>query len=145
MNHQGDWDGPFDADTVYDLTQITLKNVETLWVSGASTGWYSTSRASTTSRSPMSHRSAFFNGGVLTTADATLDLSGKSVGGGGVIKSANASGTTFRVDSAEVAALIVGGAGQDTVVVGNRTLTARSAADLRRIGPRPSSMPREPT
>ncbi|WP_298955016.1 VCBS domain-containing protein [uncultured Methylobacterium sp.] len=121
---------PVYTDTVYDLTRITLKSFESLEVHGdpssaSSHGKTAIARVDNASLAEITTISLSY-GAVLTTSDATLDLSGKSVSGfagGGVITSTNAMGTTFTVDSAEIAALVAGGAGQDTVVVRNRTLT----------------------
>ena len=60
--------------------------------------------------------------GVVTTAAASLDLSGKFIGAS--IYSDNASGTAFTVTDTDAALQIVGGAGSDTIVGSGFTFTA---------------------
>jgi hypothetical protein len=62
------------------------------------------------------------SGGKLQTADTILDLSGKYISGTSV-ESTNTTGTTFTVSNAQSAFQIVGGTGQDTLVVQGLTLT----------------------
>uniref|UniRef100_UPI00313B85D0 hypothetical protein n=1 Tax=Methylobacterium litchii TaxID=3138810 RepID=UPI00313B85D0 len=115
---------PTYRDSVYDLTKISLSHVETLSANGNYS--YGTNNTTTTiikvdDASLKDVSSISLNSSaILTTDAAALDLSGKSISGysgGGAITSSNALGTTFTVNSAAVATLIQGGAGQDTVVV----------------------------
>ncbi|ANY80483.1 hypothetical protein BB934_21450 [Microvirga ossetica] len=65
----------------------------------------------------------------IRTAESTLDLSGKSITGV-AIESSNTAGTTFTVSDVQTALQIVGGSGQDTVVLQGLSLTEAQRTQL---------------
>ncbi|WP_148239786.1 beta strand repeat-containing protein [Methylobacterium oryzihabitans] len=116
------------VDTIYDLTNVSLTNVERLVVIGAFYGYADTTTIVKVDETVLAGVTtiALSNTARLVTESAVLDLTGKAVTGtsGTFIESRNATGTTFTVDNAAVAALIKGGSGRDKVVVTGQTLTS---------------------
>ncbi|GAA0263540.1 hypothetical protein GCM10008965_34610 [Methylorubrum aminovorans] len=130
---------PVYRDTVYDLTGVSLHNIETLSVSGYSgiaTGTTTIVKVDTAALvdvTTLSFISLSGESGKLVTGAASLDMTGKTVGfgsSGGSIESTNATGTTFTTSNYQMAALVKGGAGQDTLVVNGVTLTEAQRAQI---------------
>ncbi|KQP72783.1 hypothetical protein ASF60_11575 [Methylobacterium sp. Leaf113] len=125
------------VDTVYDLTSISLSHVESLNVLGGITGAGKTIvKVDAVTLADVTSISLGYNGTLATTA-AALDLSGKSVSSGlypsvstGTITSLNSTGTTFTVGSHQTALQIMGGTGQDAVILKGTTLSSAQREQL---------------
>jgi hypothetical protein len=102
---------PVIQDSTFDFRDISVSAVESLNINGSVL-------ADTDSLAGFTS----ISGGKLQTADTILDLSGKYISGTSV-ESTNTTGTTFTVSNAQSAFQIVGGTGQDTLVVQGLTLT----------------------
>ncbi|MBB6307769.1 cadherin-like domain-containing protein, partial [Xanthobacter tagetidis] len=108
------------SDETYDLTDIDFEGIEILSLRNYATAVVNNDVLAKLSLVTVDYSGIF--GGTLSTADSTLDLSGK-VGNVPYIVSTNATGTTFTVDTAETARFVKGGAGIDTLVVSGLSLT----------------------
>ncbi|KQP72786.1 hypothetical protein ASF60_11590 [Methylobacterium sp. Leaf113] len=127
------------VDTTYDLTGISLSHVESLSVSGSIMGTGKTIvKVDAATLADVTSISLGYNGTLATTA-AALDLTGKIASSGlypspgtgvGTITSLNTTGTSFTVDSYQTALQIVGGTGQDTVILKGTTLTSAQREQL---------------
>ena len=103
----------------YDLTAADLSNIEYLVLNASSV----TVRASSQSLASFTEINSPYGNGKVTTADATLDLSGKQTYGV-QFSSSNANGTVFTTNNLATAFSVIGGAGDDTVVINGFTLTS---------------------
>ena len=97
-----------------DLSGVTIQNFEYIYVAGEST----------MTSAQIAQFQSIQGGGVrINVADATLDLSNKSINSV-VFGSLNATGTTFKVNSTSAAFQVFGGNGNDTLDAAALTLTA---------------------
>lgn len=101
-----------------DLTGATLQNFESLQVSSATR----------LSAAQIAQFQSLTGGGRLTFGESVVDLLNKSVNV--AIVSDNATGTTFKVNSAAAALQIVGGAGNDTIDASTITLSESDRAAI---------------
>ncbi|MGU3361942.1 hypothetical protein ACLBWX_16555 [Methylobacterium sp. M6A4_1b] len=125
------------VDTVYDLTSISLRHVESLSVSGSTMGTGKTIvKVDAATLADVTSISLGYNGTLATTA-AALDLTGKIVSSGlypgastGTITSLNTTGTSFTVSDYQTALQVVGGTGQDAIILKGATLTSAQRDQL---------------
>jgi VCBS repeat-containing protein len=101
-----------------DLTGATLQNFESLQINNAVR----------LSAAQVAQFQSLGGGGRLTFGESTVDLLNKSVNV--AVLSDNATGTTFKVNSAAAALQIVGGAGNDTIDASTITLSASDRAAI---------------
>jgi Ca2+-binding RTX toxin-like protein len=115
---------------VYDLTATSIKNIQSLTVTGFAQGPTTVAKVSSASIADVQFINTYANSNVkVTTADATLDLSGKTVSGL-MIESSNSAGTAFTVTSVDTALKIMGGRGHDTINLAGSSLTADERAQI---------------
>ena len=108
------------ANANYDLTATTLTNLAQ--VAGSGDNLTLKINSADVASVKQFYNSGFSND-VLTTSDATLDLSHTSVSGF-TVTSTNTSGTTFTVQDLGTALQVFGATGEDTLVAQGFTFTA---------------------
>src|SRR3954452_3833125 len=113
------------APVEYDLTSVTVENIEYLY--------FATNAVLDVDTNSLSgFRSIYggwYSGSALRTSASTLDLS-NIVYDQLPIESTNASGTTFTVSDAAAPANIIGGPGSDTIVANGFAFTADQRAAI---------------
>ncbi|GGE01876.1 hypothetical protein GCM10011390_20900 [Aureimonas endophytica] len=120
----GTWAEQVYGNVEYDLTNVSIKNIYYLYVETFTYGSAMTT-IKVDSASLSGIRNIYgpdYRSSALVTDAATLDLGGVSVTGT-LIESFNTSGTVFTTSNIQTAMQIVGGTGQDKVVVIGATLT----------------------